>query len=287
MLRYTTGAGNPRHRRRGPTGVKRIVTIALVASIAACASGSADPAPTPPLPAGAPRLRVMTYNLNFGVAGDRDGIAAIASAAPDLVLLQETTEVWEAALVAALGDRFPHHRFAPPKNEWIAGGMGVLSRWPITTVEQLDSDAGLFFAWRIVIDTPGGPLQALDVHLHPPISDGGSWIVGYFSTRTVREREAKDHVAHLDPALPTIIAGDFNEEDEGAAIAVFERRGFTNALPRFQPDADTWQWPVGSTTLRFRLDHILHDNHFRAVGAAVVAGGRSDHAPVWADLVRL
>ncbi len=286
MLRYTTGAGNPRHRRRGPTGVKRFVTIALVAvSIAACASGGSDPAP--PLPAGAPRLRVMTYNVNFGVAGDREGIDAIASAAPDLVLLQETTEVWEAALVAALGDRYPHHRFAPPKNEWTAGGMGVLSRWPITTVEQLDTDAGPFFAWRLVIDAPGGPLQALDVHLHPPISDGGSWIVGYFSTRSVREREANDHVARLDPALPTIVAGDFNEEDEGAAIAVFERRGFTNALPRFQPDADTWQWPVGATTLRFRLDHVLHDRHFRAVGAAVVVGGRSDHAPVWADLVRL
>ena len=61
-------------------------------------------------------------------------------------------------------------------------------------------------------------------------------------------------------------------------------RGLRNVLPQFQPEADTWQWPVGGLTLRFRLDHILADQHFRALGAAVVDAGRSDHAPVWADL---
>jgi endonuclease/exonuclease/phosphatase family metal-dependent hydrolase len=43
---------------------------------------------------------------------------------------------------------------------------------------------------------------------------------------------------------------------------------------------------VAGNTLRFRLDHVLYDKHFRAVDAEVVPAGRSDHAPVWADLER-
>jgi endonuclease/exonuclease/phosphatase family metal-dependent hydrolase len=232
------------------------------------------------------RLRVMTYNVNFGGAGDPAGLAAIASASPDLVFLQETTDGWATALVERFGTSHPHHRFAPAKNEWIAGGMGVLSKWPITKLEQLDSDAGPFFAWRAIVDAPGGPLQVLNVHLRPPMSESGSWIVGFFAARAVREREMRDHLKSIDPALPTIALGDFNEEDEGMAIALLLARGFVNALPRFHPDVDTWQWPVGGTTLRFRLDHILYSRHFDALDANVVAAGRSDHAPVWADLVR-
>ena len=246
--------------------------------LCACSTGG-----EPVAPAAGPKLRVMTYNVNFGLAGDRAGVEAITSAAPDVVLLQETNDRWEAALTGL----YPHARFQGPKNAWAAGGLGVLSRRPITTIEQLDTDAGPFFAWRIVVDAPGGPLQALNVHLHPPMDmASGSWVVGYFTTREIREREAADHIAKLDPSLPTIAAGDFNEEDEGRAIALFRARGFASALPRFKPDADTWQWGNGS--LRFRLDHVLYDEkHFRAVGADVVDKGRSDHAPVWADLVRM
>ncbi|MBA2544386.1 MAG: endonuclease/exonuclease/phosphatase family protein, partial [Deltaproteobacteria bacterium] len=185
-----------------------------------------------------------------------------------------------------LGATYPHHHFEHTHDQWLAGGLGVLSRWPIIKIDTLTEGGGPFFAWRVVVDAPGGPLQALDVHLRPPMSDGGSWVVGYFSTRGARQREALAHVAKLDPALPALAVGDFNEEDEGMAIGVFVERGFTNALPLFHPSATTWQWPVGDRTLRFRLDHILHDKRFRAVNAGVVDAGRSDHAPVWADLER-
>jgi endonuclease/exonuclease/phosphatase family metal-dependent hydrolase len=240
--------------------------------------------------AGAAKFRVMTYNVNFGVAGDPAGLDAVEHGKPDLVFLQETNAEWEAAFVGRFATSHPHHRFSPPKNEWVAGGMGVMSRWPIVTVDQLDTEHGPFFAWRVVVDAPGGRLLVLNVHLRPPMSESGSWVVGYFSTRAVREAEMIDHLAALDrlgPDLPTLAVGDFNEEDEGMAIAKLVARGFSNALPRFQPDVDTWQWPVGDVTLKFRLDHVLHDRHFRALDANIVDEGRSDHAPVWADLERV
>lgn len=264
-----------------------VVAVAVLAvAIAGLAGCAADPPPGPVLPraAGATRLRVLTYNVNFGVAGDPAGVAAIASASPDIAMLQETNDEWAAALIAGLGARLPHHHFAPPQNEWVAGGMGMMSRWPILRIDTLDGGGGPFFAWRAVVDAPGGPIQIFNVHLRPPMSETGSWVAGYFTTRAAREREARSHITALDPALPALAAGDFNEEDEGQAIAVFRAAGFRNVLPAFQPNADTWQWPVGGVTLRFRLDHVLADARFRPLGAAVVEAGRSDHAPVWADL---
>ena len=185
------------------------------------------------------------------------------------------------------GAKLPHHKFAPPAGDWLAGGMGVMSRWPILSVDELPSAAGPFFAWRVVIDVLGGPIQGLNLHLRPPMSDGGSWIVGFFSTREAREREAAVHTEELDRTLPTVVVGDFNEESDGRAVAVFTRRGFDDALATYAPRTRTWEWPVGAITLRFQLDHILYNTGFLAVAAGVVEAGRSDHFPVWADLDRV
>lgn len=228
----------------------------------------------------------MSYNVNFGIAGDPPTIAAIADAAADIVCLQETNEVWEHALVETLGGRFPHHRFrAPP--DWPAGGFGILSRHPIVRIDELPNVAGPFIAWRIVLDTPLGRIQVLSLHLRPPMSDGGSWVVGYFSTREVRVREVQYHLEALDRSLPTLIVGDFNEEADGLAVRYLTDRGYTDAITTHRGNEPTWSWPVGSMTLRFQLDHLLHDEQFVAVAAHIVDAGRSDHKPIWADLERI
>ncbi|NVB79545.1 MAG: hypothetical protein HOV81_14205 [Kofleriaceae bacterium] len=240
--------------------------------------------PNAPAPS---QMRVMSYNVNFGIAGDPSTIEAIASAKPDIVLLQETNEAWQFAIATRLGEDYPYRQFADPIG-WPAGGMGLLSRYPIVTIETLPPPTGaLFFAWRIVLDTKLGRVQLLDVHLRPPMSNNGSWVVGYWSTRDDRLREVEYHHAALDPKLPTIIAGDFNEEGDGKAIAFLRDHGFGDAIATFAGTTRTWEWPVGGITLRFQLDHILHDDRFVPVRAAVVEAGRSDHKPVWADFERM
>jgi endonuclease/exonuclease/phosphatase (EEP) superfamily protein YafD len=236
----------------------------------------------------AKQLRVMSYNVNFGIAGDASTITAIADARADIVFLQETNEIWEAAMVERLGAKYPHRRFDPP-TDWVAGGMGVLSRFPIVKLETLIAPKAYFFAWRVVLDTPLGRIQVFNLHLRPPMSDGGSWVVGYFSTRDDRLREIQYHLEALDPKLPAILLGDFNEEREnGKALALLtDERGFGDAIGQFQGDRRTWEWPVGGMTLRFQLDHILHDAHFVPTAAAIVEAGRSDHKPIWADFERI
>lgn len=255
----------------------------LVVLVACGDSGFLAPAPTPKA---ANQLRLMSYNVNFGIAGDPSTIDAIAAVQPDLVFLQETNEVWERALVAKLGSMYPHRRFTHP-DTWPAGGMGLLSKYPVVSLQHLDSVGGFFFAWRVVLDTKLGRIQVLNLHLRPPMSDGGSWVVGFFSTRDDRLREIEYHAEALDRRLPTLVVGDFNEEGDGKAIQFLADRGFSDAIAQHAGSTRTWEWPVGSITLRFQLDHILHDAHFVPVTAAVVEAGRSDHKPIWADFERM
>jgi len=260
----------------------RILWIAIL--VTACGGPTSMTAPDRG-PSDRSTLRVVTYNVNFGLAGDALGVAAVAALAPDVALFQETNVRWSDALIAGLGARLPHHRFAPPP-DWPAGGMGVMSRWPIARVDELPSPSGPFFGWRVVIDAPGGPFQVLNLHLKPPMSDGGSWVIGYFSTRDAHAHEAAVHAEALDPIMPAIVVGDFNEESDGAAVGVFIRRGFEDTLAQFAPKTRTWEWPVGSFTLHFQLDHVLYDHAWVAVAGGVAEAGRSDHRPVWVDLER-
>jgi len=243
-----------------------------------------------PKPVAAPErsgvLRVMSYNVNFGIAGDRAGVTAVADAAADVVFLQETNAEWEAAFTRGLARRYPHRRFTPPV-DWPAGGMGVLSRFPIVDLEELPPAGGPFFAWRVVLDTNVGRVQVLNVHLRPPMSDGGSWVVGYFSTRESRLREIEAHARSLAPSLPTLVVGDFNEEADGLAVQALAKRGFIDAIATLHGNTPTWHWPLKGITLTFQLDHLMHDARLVATTSTIVRAGRSDHFPIWADFVRV
>lgn len=232
--------------------------------------------PAPAL-AGAPELRVLSFNVNYGVGHDPRNVAAVAEANADLVLLQETTEEAEVAFREALADAYPHVLFRYCCN---AGGLGVLSKHPIREEAWLEPTVGWFPAWRVVVDTPLGPVQALDVHLRPPMSDGGSWVAGYFSTRDDRREEIAAFFTALDPELPTIIAGDFNEDAQGRAIAFLADKGLVSALPQVHPRAKTWRWQTKLGKLRMMLDHVVYGPGLELRGAEVLDRGTSDHLPV-------
>lgn len=240
---------------------------------AGCAGGPAKPAARVQLKG--PVLRVLTYNVNFGRAGDRDTITAIHDAGVDLALLQETSLPWERALRAALSAEFPHMAF---QNRGGGGGLAVLSRSPLAEVEFLRPTAsGWFPAVRAVVETPLGRIQVLGVHLHPPVSDTGSVIGGYFTTGKVRAQEIEAFFAKLSPDLPTLVAGDFNEESDGDVTKFLRTKGMASAVSSDQP---TWRWSTGVGTIRRQLDHIMYDRRLEAISAEVRVAGHSDHLPV-------
>lgn len=256
------------------------VSLALLVALAAGCGGSShpveDPASVASTPAG-PSITVMTYNVNYGLAGDATTLEAIAEGDADLVLLQETTPAWEVALRRRYEADYAHIDF---RHGGGAGGLGVLSRLPFEAKELLPSEHGWFPAWRLVFDTPIGALQVLNVHLRPPISDGGSVVWGVLSTPPIREAEIRQLYPALDPRLPTLVAGDFNEGRHGRAIVYLEGRGLRSALPQFQGSQATWRWASSLGPVSAQLDHLVHDWRLQPRQVRVLAAGRSDHLPV-------
>src|SRR6185503_16148858 len=119
-----------------------VVGAVLVAGCAGGDSRAGGPGPTstsgPPAPevtearAGAADrsagLLVMSYNLNFGAAGDAGTVELIRTGDADVVFLQETNDAWERAIRGRLSDVYPHIAFRHASRR--AGGLGFLSRYP-------------------------------------------------------------------------------------------------------------------------------------------------------------
>ena len=248
----------------------------LLGLFSGCASETRGPVELGP---DAIELRLLSYNLNYGLAGDPEGVAAIVEADTDLVVLQESTSGWQAALEAdpAVVSAWPHRRFHDCCG---AGGLAILSRWPIVELDILDPPDHVdawFPAARAVVETPAGPVELLAVHLRPPVKTASQgWLSALASTPEVREAELRHYLPALDPALPTVVAGDFNEGDGGDALAVLREHGFVDVLAELGVRGPTWRWGA----MRARLDHVAVDERVELVDAAILDRGRSDHLPL-------
>lgn len=259
---------------RGPAGV-----VTTLPSLVPSPSTDAVPSPTP-TPAGEV-ITVVSYNVNYGNVGDADTLEMLEGIVADVLLLQETTPEWERSLRSRLGAAYPHVAFHDPTT-YAPGGLGTFSKLPIASDKLLPSPLGWFPANLLVLDAPGGPIEVMNVHLRPAI-DQGSWIVGLETTRPMRKKEMMTYLPHLsgDAKQPSIIAGDFNEDEKGDTFLELTRLGFQSGLPQLDPDAKTWRWKEHGIPLALRLDHVAYEpSTFELVSAEVVEGGHSDHFPV-------
>lgn len=230
--------------------------------------------------AGAPALRVLNWNLNYGLAGHADALELIEDVDADLVILQETSPEWERALRKRFSKRYAHMAFHQCCG---AGGLAVLSKHDIVDEEILPA-VSWFPAWRGVIETKLGRVQVLDVHLRPNFDDDGSIPGGIIKTPAIRQQEMEHFVAMLDDTLPTLVAGDFNE-GSGGAVDIVKRRGLVSALDRAAVSTPTWRWH--GVPFRLRLDHVFYDDDALALTAAdVLEAGPSDHFPIVARFER-
>ncbi|HUS33615.1 MAG TPA: endonuclease/exonuclease/phosphatase family protein [Kofleriaceae bacterium] len=225
-------------------------------------------------------LRVMTYNVNYANPDFDSALDAIAKADVDVVLLQEITSEWKRALEKRFEKQYPHQMFRIHTRA--AGGLAVLSKHAITAEELFASpERGWFPAERLVLDSPLGAVQILHVHLRPAI-DNGSWIKGFMTTPPMRRREIESYWKKIAGDLPTIVAGDFNEDPTGTAVAFLEKQGLTRATTT---GPTTWHyvvWNAGKKNdlLKLDIDHVMVDKRLSAHDGEVLDAGASDHRPV-------
>ncbi len=252
-------------------------------------------APTP----GAPRMRVLSCNVDSGDGSIPALVAEIRGARPDVVLLQESAAAVDAAVAAA----FPG--FAARGSTQFF----VVSRFPIgplqvpARIRAAGQDRSPRFV-HFTLETPLGRLSVFDVH---PISPrdaldsvrGDGLLVGLRTGAvfevdpriTTRNTELRGLQAQAIAALaaaapaPVLIAGDTNLPDPSRILARTLGRwqdGFAASGRGFG-----YTFPVGRRRVPWmRIDRILASSELRFLDFRVGEGRGSDHHCVWADLER-
>jgi endonuclease/exonuclease/phosphatase (EEP) superfamily protein YafD len=177
------------------------------------------------------------------------------------------------------------------------GQLCLLSRFPLRGAEVMDRsrfdlvrDAGIggtSAAVRYTLDTPGGPVQLVNLHLETPrkglegvLRGSGDRVESNAISREIESRVTSRWAAQGQ--LPLLVAGDFNLPVE-SRIYRESWGGFTNAFSRAGRGFGFTRF---NGWIRVRIDHVLAGPGWRVDRAFVGPDVGSDHRPVVVDLVQ-
>jgi hypothetical protein len=73
---------------------------------------------------------------------------------------------------------------------------------------------------------------------------------------------------------------------QALAIAWLKDHQFTDALPQFDRNANSWEWRTSLIALRGRYDHVQYSSEFKCFDARIMRRGASDHFPVLAVMAK-
>jgi vancomycin resistance protein VanJ len=248
--------------------------------------------------AGAAELRVFSFNVDAAAFGLDGIVAAIRSANPDVVMLQEMPDGGAARLAPQLPD---YHVAA-------SGQFFLASRLPI--VETFDPpkivfDGVLrsphFVRYRLL--GPQGPIQVYNVHPPSPHMGleelrgeglrqeiGSGHILGNQRATGLLTSVAALRTAQLCTAAddarrsadPVIIAGDTNLPGLSWTLG----HCFGQLRDGFGAVGNGFGYTFPTTKLRpwMRIDRIFGNDRVRFLHFEVIRVRASDHRPVFADL---
>jgi exonuclease III len=119
-------------------------------------------------------ISILSYNVNYGLI-NKDVVTILDTINADVVCLQETNAKWEKILRAGLKDKYPYIEF---KHCCTAGGLAILSKYPIVASNYMKNSTGWFPAWSGAITINQDTIQLLNVHLKPGLTKKkwGDWM---------------------------------------------------------------------------------------------------------------
>jgi len=250
-------------RRHGRATTLLLLAIALQAAPLLWPAGAA---PRLGRDCDGPELRVATVNLWYRSRDATHALAWLAAHPADVVVLQEVTPEWAAAM-SATADLYPHRATHPRQDPY---GIGVLSRWPLERVEYVDFAQDGLPSVVATLDVDGRKVQVIGLHTAWPV---------FKDLQVARDRALTGAAALARAAtVPTVIAGDFNLTPYAPRFRRLEREaGMRDAFASvwWRP---TWQaafWP-----LALPIDHVLVPAGACVQEAAIGGDVGSDHRPV-------
>ncbi|MGI9610351.1 MAG: endonuclease/exonuclease/phosphatase family protein [Acidimicrobiia bacterium] len=232
------------------------------------------------LPAQTDSLKVVTWNIQFGVKIE-DATEALAEDVQlrnaDLVLLQEMDEVGTGRIAKSLGLDYVYGAPGVHKQSGRDFGNAVLSRWPLGQPEvyRLPHQSAVRGQARVLVatsmDLGHEPVLVGSVHTEVP------------SLSSPKRRRQFDEIAGAAARWEgkrLVIGGDFN---------TMTARGIRKLSDRLSVIGVTRVSANSGPSLRrggqeFTLDHVFARG-WNATATGVVAGSdASDHRPLWVEL---
>ena len=230
------------------------------------------------VPAEAPRLKVLTFNVLRDNVHSEDVIRIIRDANADIVSIQELSPWMANAFKEQLTTLYPFQDLFPQDDY---SGQGVMSRYPTSEEEYWKGGQGFM---RLILQVDNKPITLFNPH--PAIPNFG---IRGFNTVT-RSDGINELLRRADlETNPTLIVGDLNTTDL--------TDDYANITARYKDTYKEVGWGLGFSypifsviNARFaflppvaRIDYIFHDNHFQPVDMRVLStSGGSDHFPVFA-----
>jgi endonuclease/exonuclease/phosphatase (EEP) superfamily protein YafD len=221
--------------------------------------------------AGAPEIRVMSFNLLSTNEEYNQVIEYIASVDPDLVFLHEASRPWEVALESAdLG-----YQIIRPRAENLIFGTLVLVRGEAEVVSYGFAEAqprAVSLSYQ-----PDGwlePIHILSTHpLAPTTAERAALRDAQlsFAADWARGREG-----------PVVVVGDFNASPWSWAFGLLTDAALRNSQIGFglQPSFPATSSPL----LRVPIDHLLSSDRLAVTDRQLGPALGSDHFPLVVDL---
>jgi endonuclease/exonuclease/phosphatase (EEP) superfamily protein YafD len=218
---------------------------------------------------GGPAFTVVTANLQYSNRDTNRFLDWLASNPADLVVLQEVTGNWADALSRVSG--YPQQKLLLREDAY---GIGMMSRWPLRSIERLDfaADGRPSLSGDLLIE--GRPVRFLALHTRWPI-------LPHLAASRDRSLDAAAVSLRAGDG-PAVALGDLNLTAYSPVFARFlESAGLRDALeePRWSPT-----WIAGFWPLALRIDHVLVSPDLCVEHVEVGPSIGSDHRPVIARL---
>jgi vancomycin resistance protein VanJ len=228
------------------------------------------------VPAEAPRLKILSFNLNKDNQHTDDVMRVVRESNADVVAIQELSTWVADGFNNQLADLYPYRALHPQAD---FSGQGILSRYPLSDDEYWRINLG---HQRLQIDWNGKAIAFFNVHpIHP--------LRGLYFDGQSRAEEIDELLRRTATVTdPLLIAGDFNmtnlSDDYARVTAHYEDSyqqigwgmgfGFPNVA---YPYHINYLPPVA------RIDYIFHDSQLQPVEMHVgTDSAGSDHFPVYA-----
>jgi endonuclease/exonuclease/phosphatase (EEP) superfamily protein YafD len=224
----------------------------------------------PPL-AGLPIRRLLVMNVLRENQDRQTVIDFVQIADPDVILLFETDQAWQAALSTALAERWPHQKVVPLNNHY---GMCLFSKQQWTSAQQLELTALQIPLFDVQFAEPDW--RMISTHALAPLG-GRAWRV---------RNEQFDAIAKLVSAgetRRTVLVGDLNCTPWAPKMRAFVKQtGLRDAAYGHQLK---FTWYVAPLPLAgLPIDHVLVGAEIGVTSHQVGPPLGSDHRPVTVEL---